>query len=93
MEVFIIMEFIFCDDRFYGYNEHLHSIYGSFEEAKTMVDTLLVRNKEWAEWIEEDHTNFIRIIRMEIGNTKQEILFDSMNMAVDIMDGHMDNIL
>lgn len=69
MEVFIIMEFILCN--VYFYNEHLHSVYGSFEEAKTMVDTLLVINKKRAGEV------LIQIIRMEIGNTKREILFSS----------------
>lgn len=73
LDIFIIMEFRLCDDYYYGYNEHLHSVFSSLEEAKTMFDKLLLIQEKW----DEDDGNFIQIIRMKIGNTKKEIIFDS----------------
>jgi hypothetical protein len=75
MELFIIIEFNLCDDPFYGYNEHLHSIHLDFDYAKNVVDSLLKKHDKYIESSYEEY--FIRIIKMEIGNTKQVIVFDS----------------
>lgn len=70
------MHFTLCDDSYYGYNEALHSVYASYEEAKIMVDIFLVTNEEYDG---KGGNSFIEIIRMKIGSTKKEILFDTRN--------------
>ena len=37
LDIFIIMEFRLCDDYYYGYNEHLHSVFSSLEKSKNNV--------------------------------------------------------
>ena len=48
MDVYIVKQYNMCDDYYYGYNEKLFSVCGSIEEAKVMVDTLLLENGYYA---------------------------------------------
>ena len=81
MNVFVVMKMIICDDYYYGYNENLDVIYGTFEEAKKYVDDFLLTNKRFNGL---NRNPFIKIIRMELGNnTNKEIVFDSMEEEDD----------
>ena len=40
MEVFIILTFYVCEDHYYGYNESLTCVYGTFEEANEAVSKI-----------------------------------------------------
>jgi hypothetical protein len=73
MDVFVVMEYIMCEDYYYGYNEYLRSIYGTYEEAKLYVDNLLDKKK----YDGKNENPFIQIICMKLGNTEKEVLFDS----------------
>lgn len=73
MDIFIIMEFILCEDYYYGYDERLHSVYSSFEEAKLFVDTFSDTKKKFY----NGKDAFIRIFSMKIGSKKRVLLFDS----------------
>ena len=72
-DLFVVMRYDICDDNFYGYNENLDRIFGSFEEAKTYVDTLMIKNPNWFDGL--DNNSFIHIILMTMGEKRQEILY------------------
>ena len=75
MNVFIVMNFNLCDDPHYGYIENLLSVCGSFDEAKAMLDAHI-----WEYYGEDeidDHSSFSQIIRMQMGNSVNEILYDT----------------
>jgi hypothetical protein len=80
MEVFVVMQFNSCDDDFYGYNQHLVSIFPTYKDAKKYVDIFLLENKHFNK-DNKDYISygrpFIRIIKMEFGGTNKEIVFDS----------------
>jgi hypothetical protein len=73
-DVFIVMRFYPCEDHYYGYNQALHSVYMTFDEAKACVDAFLVTNTNFSG---ENGDPFIQIIKMQLGNTEEEIVFDS----------------
>ena len=75
MDVFIVMEFNLCDDPHYGYIENLLSVCGSFDEAKAMLDARILEN--YGEEEQDDHNSFSQIIRMQMGNSMKEILYDT----------------
>ena len=51
------------------------SVCGSFDEAKAMLDAHIL--EYYGEDEMNDHSSFSRIIRMQMGNTAKEILFDT----------------
>ena len=69
------MEFNLCDDPHYGYIENLLSVCGSFDEAKAMLDAHILEC--YGEEEQEDHSSFSQIIRMQMGNSVKEILYDT----------------
>ena len=75
MEVFIIITFYVCDDAYYGYNESLTCVYGTLEEAHAAVDKIV--NDRGSQYDGENHHPFLQIIKMTLGEEKQEIVFDS----------------
>ena len=75
MDVFIVMEFNLCDDHYYGFRENLLNVCGSFDEAKAVLDARIL--KYYGEDEMNDHNSFSRIIRMQMGNTVKEILYDT----------------
>jgi hypothetical protein len=81
MDVFIVMEFNLCDDQHYGYIENLLSVCGSFDEAKAMLDARILENARFLEYYgeeeQDDHSSFSQIIRMQMGNSVKEILYDT----------------
>ncbi len=78
MDVFIVMEYYMCADHYYGYNENLRSVCGSFEEAKVMVDSLLLKTDD----DEDKHRSYLEISRTQIGSTtKREVLYTSIEFA------------
>lgn len=83
MEVFVVMDFILCDDRFYGYNQHLLSIFLTYDHAKSFVDSYLLERKYYNK-NDKDFDSygcpFIRIIKKDIGGTSNEIMYDSMDL-------------
>jgi hypothetical protein len=74
MDIFVVIIFRLCKDPYYGYNEHLHSMYFTYEDAKIFVDTLMKDNKKY-----DGRTGkpFIRIINMKLGSELKNIFFDS----------------
>lgn len=92
MDVFIVMEYYMCADHYYGYNEVLRSVWGSFEEAKVMVDSLLLKTYDDETDDDEDnhltcddedkHRPYLEISRTQIGSTtKREVLYSSIKFA------------
>ena len=78
MDVFIVMEYYMCADHYYGYNENLRSVCGSFEEAKVMVVSLLLKTDD----DEDKHRSYLEISRTQIGSTtKREVLYTSIEFA------------
>lgn len=75
MEVFIILTFYICDDYYYGYNESLTCVYGTLEEAHAAVNKIACDSR--SPYDGEEHHPFLRIIKMTLGEEKQEIVFDS----------------
>jgi hypothetical protein len=73
-DVFIVMKFYPCDDHYYGYNEALHSVYMTFDEAKACVDAFLVTNTDFSC---KTGDPFIQIIKMQAGNVEQEVVYNS----------------
>jgi len=69
MDIFIIMEFILCEDYYYGYDERLHSVYGPYEDAKTIADTF---------------SDTKRIFSMKMGSKKRVLLFDSQENCIRV---------
>ena len=77
------MDFILCDDDFYGYNQHLLSIFLTYEDAKIFVDSYLLENQYYNEKHEDFNSYgspFVRIIKMDVGGTNKEIMYDSMDL-------------
>lgn len=77
MDVFVVMIFTQCEDRYYGYKENMDGCYGTFEEAKTSVDEISYKMEQYATKYVDD--SFIQIIRMKMGDKQKEIVFDSNN--------------
>ena len=77
MEVFIIITFYICDDHYYGYNESLTCVYGTFEEANDAVKKITYDKGGILRYDGEEHNPFLQIIKMTLGHEKQEIVFDS----------------
>lgn len=77
MDVFIVMEFIPCDDPCYGYGEYLRSVCGSIDEAKAMLETTLQDYAVFGKYGVDG--SFLQIIRMQMGNTKKEVIYDTQN--------------
>uniref|UniRef100_A0A6C0IBT6 Uncharacterized protein n=1 Tax=viral metagenome TaxID=1070528 RepID=A0A6C0IBT6_9ZZZZ len=75
MEIFIIITFYICDDHYYGYNESLTCVYGTFEEANEAVQK--ITNDSRIRYDGKEHHPFLQIVKMTLGNEKQEIVFDS----------------
>ena len=78
MEVFIIQTFYVCEDHYYGYNESLTCVYGTFEEAHDAVSKIANDKKYPCDG--EEYRPFLQIVKMTLGNEKQEIVFDSRSM-------------
>ena len=83
MDVYIVMQYNMCDDYYYGYNEKLLSVCGSFEEAKVMVDTLLLEYGYYGTNYDKDkHRPFLEISQTQIGfTTEREVLYTSMEFV------------
>jgi hypothetical protein len=75
MDIFAVMIFIECEDRYYGYTKELHSVYRTFEEARTFVDTYLATNKYCGGKRGDD---YLEIIRMKFGDTNKEVVYNSL---------------
>lgn len=73
-DIFVVMEYIECDDHYYGYKESLHSIYNTFGEAKAFLDAYLIENKERNE---KYGSPPIQIIQMKIANRERIVVFES----------------
>ncbi len=92
MDVFIVMEFIMCDDYFYGYNENLLSVCASFDDAKDFLDAYIFKyNRVDSDDDEEygrgrygdENSCFSQIIRMQMGDDGKEILYDTSQPIKD----------
>lgn len=82
MEVFIVMEFNMCYDSHYEYKENILSVWGSFNEAKAHILELYpddVQEEEEGEVYKRpnNYDRFLQIIRMNMGSTEKEILYDT----------------
>ena len=84
MEVFVLILFVPCDDDRYHYTyiEDLKGVYGTFEEAKMEADKMVVENTGWP-YNGDKYHDFIRIIKMTLGDQKKEIVFDSCTFELD----------
>ena len=78
------MNFNLCDDPHYGYREELLSVSGSFDEAKAMLDAHILecygKDGECKDEVFErygEYNCFSQIIRMQMGNSEKEILYDT----------------
>ena len=78
------MNFDLCDDPHYGYREMLLSVSGSFDEAKAMLDAHILecygKDGECKDEVFErygEYNCFSQIIRMQMGNSEKEILYDT----------------
>jgi len=74
MDIFVVIIFRLCKDPYYGYNEHLHSMYLTYEDAKIFVDSLMKDNKKYDG---RSGKPFIRIINMKVGSELKNVFFDS----------------
>lgn len=88
MEVFVLILFVPCDDYYghYTYVENLNGVYSSFEEAKLVVDKMVIENEnENPNWPYDggEYYNFLRIIKMTLGDQKKEIVYDSSTFMLD----------
>jgi len=84
MEVFIILTFYVCEDHYYGYNESLTCVYGTLEEAYDAVSKIAkIANDKKYPYDGEEYHPFLQIIKMTLGDTKQEIVFDSRSTVSD----------
>jgi hypothetical protein len=83
MEVFIVITFYVCDDHFYGYNESLTCVYGTFEEATEYVQK--ITNDSRLRYDGEEKNPFLQIIKMTLGHEKQEIVFDSRSTEIKMI--------
>ena len=81
MEVFIILTFYVCEDHYYGYNESLTCVYGTLEEAHDAVSKIVYERR--LPYDGEEYHPFLQIIKMTLGDTKQEIVFDSRSTELD----------
>ena len=84
MNVFIVINFNLCDDPYYGYREDLLSVSGSFDEAKAMLDAHILESYGEDGVCEDEvferygeYNCFSQIIRMQMGNSEKEILYDT----------------
>lgn len=77
MDVFLVNEFILCDDPYYGYNAYLRGVCGSFNDAKAMLDAIISHNYGENEIFGRygEDGSFARINRMKIGSTESEVLY------------------
>uniref|UniRef100_A0A6C0ICN2 Uncharacterized protein n=1 Tax=viral metagenome TaxID=1070528 RepID=A0A6C0ICN2_9ZZZZ len=86
MEVFVLILFVTCDDHYghYTYVEDLKGVYGTFEEAKMEADKMVVENANtgWP-YNGDKYHDFLRIIKMTLGDKKKEIVFDSSTFELD----------
>ena len=76
-DVFAVLHYHACFDYYYGYMEHLYSVYPSWEKAKESMDSFLAEaEKEGKERYDGvDWEPFITIVQMKWGDTEQKVLF------------------
>jgi hypothetical protein len=83
MEVFVLILFVPCitvDDD-YTYVEDLKGVYGTFEEAKFEADRMVDEKVNTSFPYDGDkYHDFLRIIKMTLGDKKKEIVFDSTSI-------------
>ena len=75
MDIFVVMIFIECEDRYYGYKKELHSIYSTFDEAKSFVDTYVATNQYCGGKRGDD---YLEIFRMKLGDISREVVYNSL---------------
>ena len=75
MDIFTVIGYTLCDDRFYGFFEKVLQLCLTFEEAKIYVDSF-IENKYVKQEI-DDNMYFIRIIRKKTNSNEEHIEFDS----------------
>lgn len=72
MEIFVIMNY-YCSDYYYGYNEVLHMIVETYEEAKEIVDNKLRENAT----LYDNNEGFIQIFKMKLGSHDRTMVYSS----------------
>jgi hypothetical protein len=75
MDIFVVMRFIECEDRYYGCSKDLQSVYSSFEEAKSFIDRYVATNKYCGGKRGDD---YLEIIRMKMGDAHKEVVYNSL---------------
>ena len=76
--LFVVLHHYMCDDMFYGYNEGLHSVYPTWEQAKESVDSFLAENKNSEDFYDGvDGEPFITIVEMKWADTKRKTLYNT----------------